>query len=71
MRRHPRFTHAALAALICLTMEAAVHACPICFQIEDARATTGIRAGVGVMMAVTVAVLAGFFRFAIRCARNQ
>ena len=60
-----------LAIAMSLAVEAAVHACPICFQIEDARATIGIRAGVGVMMAVTVVVLGAFARFAIRCARNQ
>ena len=71
MNTRPGLTRGALAIAMILAAEAAIHACPICFQIEDARATFGIRAGVGVMMAVTVVVLGAFARFAIRCARNQ
>jgi hypothetical protein len=61
----------AITTALCLGAEAAMYACPICFQIEDAHATNGIRAGVGVLMGVTGVVLVGFVRFARRVARNQ
>ena len=61
----------ALTIALCLGAETAMYACPICFQIEDAHATSGIRAGVGVLIGVTGVVLGGFVRFAARVARNQ
>jgi heme/copper-type cytochrome/quinol oxidase subunit 2 len=51
--------------------EAAVHACPICFQIEDAHVTSGIRAAVGVLMGVTLAVMTPVVVFAVRFTRRQ
>jgi hypothetical protein len=57
-----------LTGALCLGTEAVIYACPICFQIEDAHATSGIRAGVGVLMGVTGVVLVGFARFAARVA---
>jgi len=60
-----------LTGAMFLGAEAAIYACPICFQIEDAHATSGIRAGVGVLMGVTGVVLVGFARFATRLIRNQ
>ena len=71
MSTRPGIVRAVLVIAMSLAAEAAISACPICFQIEDARATLGIRAGVGVMMVVTVGVLGAFARFAVRCARNQ
>ena len=50
--------------------EVAVRACPICFQIEDAHVTSGVRAAVGVLMGVTLSVLAPIVVFAVRFARR-
>ena len=38
-------------------------ACPVCFQIEDGQAASGVRAAVYVLMGVTVVVLGGFGMF--------
>ena len=59
----------ALIALIAL-FPASTFACPICFQIEDANAIAGVRAGVIVLMAVTVIVLSAVAAFSIRVWRN-
>ena len=45
-------------AVIWLVADAAVHACPVCFQFEDAATTAGVRAALLVLLSVTVAVLA-------------
>jgi hypothetical protein len=46
-------------------------ACPICFQVEDANTVAGVRAGVIVLMSVTVVVLSAVAAFSIRIWRNQ
>ena len=46
-------------------------ACPICFQVEDTLTVSGVRAGVIVLMSVTVAVLTGVAAFSIRLWRNE
>lgn len=43
-----------------LALQAPLFACPVCFQIEDAQAASGVRAAVYVLMGVTVVVLGGF-----------
>jgi uncharacterized membrane protein len=48
-----------------------VLACPICFQVEDAQTINGVRAGVIVLMSVTVVVLAAVGAFSIRLWRNE
>ena len=45
-------------------------ACPVCFQIDDAATTSGVRAAVFVLMGVTITVLAAFGAFIIRFARR-
>ena len=45
-------------AVIWLVADAAVHACPVCFQFEDGATTAGVRAALLVLLSVTVAVLA-------------
>jgi heme/copper-type cytochrome/quinol oxidase subunit 2 len=60
-----------LTAAMCVLADAAIHACPICFQIEDAHVVGGIRAAVGVLMGVTVAVMAPVIVFAVRFARRD
>ena len=46
-------------------------ACPICFQVEQGPVTSGVRAAVVVLMAVTVSVLAGFAVFIVNFARRS
>jgi heme/copper-type cytochrome/quinol oxidase subunit 2 len=58
-----------LAMALCA--EAAIHACPICFQIEDAHVVSGVRAAVAVLMGVTVVVVAPVIVFAVRISRRQ
>jgi len=48
---------------------ATLHACPICFRIEEGPVATGVRVAVVVLVGVTIGVLAGFGRFACRLAR--
>jgi len=47
----------ALVVVMLPLTEAALHACPICFQTADAHLTSGVRAGVAVLIAVTVGVV--------------
>ena len=61
----------ALTAAMCLFADGVIQACPICFQIEDAHLTSGVRAAVGVLMGVTLTVLAPVVVFAVRFARRQ
>ena len=60
-----------VALFVAVAAEAAVHACPICFQIEDAHVTSGVRVAVGVLMGVTLTVLAPVVVFAVRFARRE
>ena len=57
-------------ALVALFPAAAL-ACPICFQVEDANTIAGVRAGVIVLMSVTVVVLGAVAAFSIRLWRNE
>jgi hypothetical protein len=62
---------ALLAALLILLAPSVALACPICFQVEDANTVAGVRAGVIVLMSVTVVVLSAVAAFAIRLWRNE
>jgi hypothetical protein len=62
---------AGLTAALCVLADATLCACPICFQIEDAHVVGGIRAAVGVLMGVTVAVMAPVIVFAVKFGRRQ
>lgn len=62
---------ALLAALLILLAPSVAMACPICFQVEDANTVAGVRAGVIVLMSVTVVVLSAVAAFAIRIWRNE
>jgi hypothetical protein len=46
--------------------------CPVCFNaaIADDSVRTSINAGLGVLLAVTAVVLAGFLRFIVSIARH-
>jgi hypothetical protein len=57
-------------AALTVAFEAAAFACPICFQVDDAATTNGVRAAVFVLIGVTTAVLAGFAWFILRFARR-
>ena len=48
----------------------ALHACPVCFRMEDGPASDGLRAAVGVLIGVTVVVLGAAARFVVRFARR-
>lgn len=52
-----RIARFALTALLVPFIPAVVYACPICFQINDAHMTMGVRAAVGVLVAVTIGVV--------------
>jgi hypothetical protein len=45
--------------------------CPVCFSGADPVTRETLNAGIGVLLAVTVAVLAFFARFFIRLARRS
>ena len=60
------------AVVVCwLAAGATAFACPICFQVEDANTVAGVRAGVIVLMSVTVVVLTAVAAFSIRLWRNE
>jgi hypothetical protein len=69
MRRSLRRVAAAGACWVAAGTTA--FACPICFQVEDANTVAGVRAGVIVLMSVTVVVLSAVAAFSIRVWRNQ
>jgi hypothetical protein len=61
----------AVASVLWLLMDAALEACPVCFQIENGRAAMGVRAGVVVLVAVTAAVVGGCAAFFARLIQRQ
>jgi maltodextrin utilization protein YvdJ len=46
-------------------------ACPVCFGGEDTMMRESLNAGIGVLMGVTVIVLAAFARFFVVLARRS
>ena len=62
---------ALLATLLILLAPSVALACPICFQVEDANTVAGVRAGVIVLMSVTVVVLSAVAAFSVRLWRNE
>ena len=62
---------ATVAAALVALFPAVALACPICFQVEDANTVAGVRAGVIVLMSVTVVVLTAVAAFSIRLWRNE
>lgn len=71
MRRHRFIARLATIALLLPIAEAAVHACPICFQINDAHMSTGVRTAVGVLVVVTIGVVAPCAVFFRRLMKRQ
>ncbi len=55
-----------VAVVAWLLIDTPLFACPVCFQIEDGQAASGVRAAVYVLLGVTVAVLGGFGIFVRR-----
>jgi hypothetical protein len=62
---------ALFATLLVMLFPSLALACPICFQVEDANTVAGVRAGVVVLMSVTVVVLTAVAAFSIRVWRNE
>jgi hypothetical protein len=71
MSRHSMVARVALASGMCLAAEAAIHACPICFQIENGQMAGGVRAAVIVLVSVTSVVVGGCVVFFTRLARRE
>jgi hypothetical protein len=69
MRRN--FQRVAAAGMCWVAAGATALACPICFQVEDTQTINGVRAGVIVLMSVTVVVLTAVAAFSIRVWRNE
>jgi hypothetical protein len=46
-------------------------ACPVCFGGEDTLMRESLNSGIGVLMGVTVIVLAGFGRFIFKLVRRS
>jgi hypothetical protein len=61
----------ALVAALWLLVQASALACPICFQINDAHTTAGVRAAVGVLVVVTAAVVVPCAMFFSRLMKRQ
>ena len=61
----------AAAFVIWLAADAALSACPICFQVEDAGVVSGVRAAVVVLGGVTAGVLVGVAMFARRLVKFE
>jgi hypothetical protein len=57
MTRHRWSVLAGLVAVLWPLMDAVARACPICFQIDNGHVTAGVRAGVVVLIGVTVTVV--------------
>jgi hypothetical protein len=57
--------------IVWLCVPAIALACPVCFQVEDGPVVAGVRAGVGVLIGVTCAVLVGCGAFAVRLVRAE
>jgi heme/copper-type cytochrome/quinol oxidase subunit 2 len=50
--------------------EGVLHACPVCFRIEEGPTTAGVYAAVLVLVGVTTGVLGGFAAFIVRFVRR-
>jgi len=64
----------ALAATIVMSLAASAApllACPVCFQVEQGPVTSGVRAAVVVLLAVTTSVLGGFAVFIANFTRRS
>ncbi len=71
MRRRTLLARAVLAAALWPLMDAALRACPICFQVENGHVAGGVRAAVVVLVSVTTAVVGVCAVFVGRLVRLQ
>ena len=71
MTTRARWVSWSTGVLMWAFMDAALAACPVCFQIDDAPTTAGIRAAVVVLMGVTAAVLTAFGVFVTRFVKRE
>ncbi len=60
-----------VAFVLWLLADAALAACPICFQAEDTGVTNGVRAAVVVLGGVTAVVLGGAGLFVRRLVKGE
>lgn len=67
-------TRRAVAWIVCTGAvthaHAVLHACPICFRVEDGPTASGVRAAIFVLVAVTASVLTACGTFVVRFARR-
>ena len=70
-QRTPIARRAAATLMAVWLATPAVHACPVCFRFEESRTTDGMQAAIGVLMAVTVVVVAAFGRFVVGFVRRS
>jgi heme/copper-type cytochrome/quinol oxidase subunit 2 len=66
----PRLLVVAWTCALLLGGASDLHACPVCFRIEDAAATNGVYAAVAVLLAVTGGVLGGCAAFLVNFVRR-
>ena len=59
-----------LSSVLLLLADQTLHACPVCFRIDDAATTSGVYAAVFVLLGVTSGVLGGFATFIVRFVRR-
>jgi hypothetical protein len=57
--------------VLTFAVPAGLAACPVCFRFEETTTVSGVRVAVGVLVGVTVVVLAAFATFAVRLARRE
>jgi hypothetical protein len=69
MTPRPVLRRAALTTALWPLLDAAVHACPICFQTDNAHVAAGARAAVIVLVAVTTMVVGACALFFTRLVR--
>jgi len=66
----PQRVVAVIVGVSILLADQAVHACPVCFRIDDADVRSGVYAAVFVLLGVTSSVLGGFATFIVRFVRR-
>jgi len=66
----PQRLVAVFIGLSILLEDQSVHACPVCFRVDDAATTSGVYAAVFVLLGVTGGVLGGVAAFIVRFARR-
>jgi heme/copper-type cytochrome/quinol oxidase subunit 2 len=68
--RGSAFAGIVLTLLFLFAANTTLHACPVCFQVEENATTDGVQLAVLVLMGVTTGVLGGFAAFIVRFVRR-